>query len=158
MEDVNRRREVVTEIAASHDLFPPPAELARRIKESGAIPDLMGMDRNERRQSATTSGLTSPLLMPNSPVIPSGENVSNTRIHNGIPSPEPSSDSHSDTETSQLNEKEVSADLASGKTRSRSSTKTSSHDGVEAALRFQDPGADGSARLASNSGNARSSG
>ncbi|KAH8896629.1 DUF747-domain-containing protein [Thozetella sp. PMI_491] len=66
--------------------------------------------------------------VPNLSGLAALETPSSTRIYNGIPSPEPSSDSHSESEIPK--DKEQAVDHIPVKSRSRSSTKTSSHEGV----------------------------
>ncbi|KAK3315693.1 eukaryotic membrane protein family-domain-containing protein [Apodospora peruviana] len=88
--------------------------------------------------------LPSPLLTPSDPTprpIPESHLADPEAVHiatNGVPTPDPSSDSHSDAERSS---DAISSDSAhpepvkellveSAKTRSRSGTKTSNHDGI----------------------------
>ena len=105
-------------------------------------PDEQGRDGNERNikpgSRRPSSHLPSPLLTPTDPRSPA-DAIPDTAIgSNGVPTPDPSGDSHSDAEASSdstnppaaLPDLEPPKEVAlPAKTRSRSNTKTSNHDG-----------------------------
>ena len=132
MENADNRDIMDDEPLAAGGYVMPTTEVTQTMEETNANLEPTPVDTIETTKDEFSNGrgpmLPSPRLAPT--ISTSIENVFNTRIQNGIPSPEPSGESQSDSEAAPEKDIDPTADANVQKTRSRSSTKTSSHDGV----------------------------
>ncbi|KAM7189920.1 putative eukaryotic membrane protein [Naviculisporaceae sp. PSN 640] len=121
----------------------PPTDITKTTKALNKVLEYDTTDTTrDPTQDPTASHLPSPLASPSDPTPPAMPDISESSATAGIPTPDPSSASHSDAEPSSdsSSAKSIVPDLESEpakepvadstRTRSRSSTKTSSHGGI----------------------------